>query len=149
MERTSGLEVSKTCDRTSQTRVGLQKGFIDYLTKPFFTAMADMYPCLKTSVEQMQYNRCEGCQCRIFMCTSFAFSRQCLLTQMQHNRCEGCQCHIFMCTSLACSRQHIRCVVFSLFHHFHMSFSCSSSCRSIALCLLCVHLAAIFIPYIF
>lgn len=56
-EAEAGLDVTPTCDRTKQTRVGLQKGFIDFLAKPYFSCVGNMFPKLKTHFERVLENR--------------------------------------------------------------------------------------------
>ena len=45
------------CDRTTQSRVGLQKGFIDFVAGPFHRAVAQQLPGLAPLVLQMEENR--------------------------------------------------------------------------------------------
>ena len=45
------------CDRTTQSRVGLQKGFIDFVAGPFHRAVAQQLPGLAPLVRQMEENR--------------------------------------------------------------------------------------------
>ncbi|EKX46145.1 hypothetical protein GUITHDRAFT_70918, partial [Guillardia theta CCMP2712] len=46
MERASGMEVTPICDRTSQSRVAVQKGFIDFVITPFYTLVGNLLPDL-------------------------------------------------------------------------------------------------------
>ena len=57
LERKAGLPVSPNCDETTVSRVGLQKGFIDFLARPFFVVVADMFPKLKCLLFQIDENR--------------------------------------------------------------------------------------------
>ena len=45
------------CDRSTQSRVGLQKGFIDFVAGPFHRAVAQQLPGLAPLVRQMEENR--------------------------------------------------------------------------------------------
>ena len=47
MEWASGMDVSSMCDRTSQSRVAVQKGMIDHIVAPFCEALAGVLPSLK------------------------------------------------------------------------------------------------------
>lgn len=57
LERQGGMEVTRMCDRDSQSRVGMQKGFIDFVIGPFFCKMEAVYPGLAPCVEHMRVNR--------------------------------------------------------------------------------------------
>ena len=57
LERASGLEVTKACDRRTQSRVGLQVGFIDWVVEPFLRGLAGRYPGLRGLVGQLEDNR--------------------------------------------------------------------------------------------
>jgi hypothetical protein len=57
MEAEAGLDVTPTCDRTRQTRVGLQKGFIDFLAVPYFEAVASVFPKMKEDFARVYENR--------------------------------------------------------------------------------------------
>jgi hypothetical protein len=50
-------QVTPMCDRTTQSRVGLQKGFIDSVAGPFHRAVAQQLPGLAPLVRQMEENR--------------------------------------------------------------------------------------------
>ena len=57
MERASGIRVSPMCDRTSQCRVAVIKGLIDYLILPFCSHLARVLPHLCEVAEQVASNR--------------------------------------------------------------------------------------------
>mmetsp|Transcript_43765 Transcript_43765/g.138318 ORF Transcript_43765/g.138318 Transcript_43765/m.138318 type:complete len:949 (-) Transcript_43765:52-2898(-) len=57
MERASGMEVTPICDRTSQSRVAVQKGFIDFVITPFYTLVGNLLPDLLECFKQIQINR--------------------------------------------------------------------------------------------
>ena len=57
MEREAGLPVSPNCDETTVSRVGLQRGFIDFLARPFYVAVAHMFPKLECLLSQIDENR--------------------------------------------------------------------------------------------
>jgi hypothetical protein len=57
MELEAGLDVTPTCDRTRQTRVGLQKGFIDFLAVPYFEVVASVFPKIKEDFARVYENR--------------------------------------------------------------------------------------------
>mmetsp|Transcript_36321 Transcript_36321/g.58576 ORF Transcript_36321/g.58576 Transcript_36321/m.58576 type:complete len:859 (+) Transcript_36321:178-2754(+) len=57
MERASGMDVSCMCDRTSQSRVAVQKGMIDYIVLPFCTLLAEVIPALQEAFGQIAMNR--------------------------------------------------------------------------------------------
>jgi hypothetical protein len=59
LERASGLEVTGTCDRRTQSRVGLQAGFVDGAVGPLLRGMAGRYPGLGGLVAQLEENRRE------------------------------------------------------------------------------------------
>ena len=42
LERLKGMDVTLTCDRHRQSRVEIQKGFIDFVAFPFFALMAEL-----------------------------------------------------------------------------------------------------------
>ena len=50
VERQHGMVVTPLCDREQQSRVAIQKGFIDYVCAPFFDALATLYPALRPAV---------------------------------------------------------------------------------------------------
>jgi cAMP-specific phosphodiesterase 4 len=56
-ERAGGLDVTGTCDRRTQSRVGLQVGFIDAVAGPFLRGLAGRYPGLGGLVRQLEENR--------------------------------------------------------------------------------------------
>ena len=45
------------CDRASQSRVALQRGFVDAVAGPFFRAAARLLPGLAPAVRQLEENR--------------------------------------------------------------------------------------------
>lgn len=57
MERANGMDVTPTCDRNTQKRVPLQKGFIDFVIGPFYSAVGMLLPELAESFQQLQINR--------------------------------------------------------------------------------------------
>lgn len=57
LERSMGLKVTPTCDRKSQTLVGLQKGFIDFCIGPFFDSVAELWPLARDIMAQVWTNR--------------------------------------------------------------------------------------------
>lgn len=57
MESEAGLHVTPTCDRSKQTRVGLQKGFIDFMAVPYFQAIAGVFPRIRQDFAVMYENR--------------------------------------------------------------------------------------------
>ena len=63
LERASGLEVTGTCDRRTQSRVGLQAGFVDGVVGPLLRGMAGRYPGLGGLVAQLEENRREWGVC--------------------------------------------------------------------------------------
>ena len=44
------MAVTPLCDRAQQSRVAIQKGFIDHVCAPFFDALATLYPALRPAV---------------------------------------------------------------------------------------------------
>jgi hypothetical protein len=56
-EAARGLPKTPACDRETQSRVALQVGFIDFVCSPFYDRLAQIYPDIRDSVEQMQENR--------------------------------------------------------------------------------------------
>jgi len=59
LERQGGMEVTRMCDRETQSRVGMQKGFIDFVIGPFFAKLETAYPGLAPCVDNMRSNRVE------------------------------------------------------------------------------------------
>mmetsp|Transcript_76036 Transcript_76036/g.204012 ORF Transcript_76036/g.204012 Transcript_76036/m.204012 type:complete len:515 (+) Transcript_76036:88-1632(+) len=57
MERANGFEITPMCDRRTQSRVKLQQGFIDFVTLPFYTSIAKLFPELQVLVDQIRTNR--------------------------------------------------------------------------------------------
>ena len=57
LERARGMEVTSTCNRETQSRVELQKGFIDFVCEPFFTELASVHPLCAPLLAQMHANR--------------------------------------------------------------------------------------------
>jgi hypothetical protein len=57
MEREAGLAVSPNCDETTVSRIGLQRGFIDFLARPFYVVVAHMFPELECLLVQIDENR--------------------------------------------------------------------------------------------
>ena len=45
------------CDRAAQSRVALQRGFVDAVAAPLFCAAARLLPGLAPAVRQMEENR--------------------------------------------------------------------------------------------
>ena len=56
LERSLGMEVSALCDRHSESRVALQKGFIGFIA-PFYRAMGELLPGLAPLGERLQRTR--------------------------------------------------------------------------------------------
>jgi len=52
VERTLGMPVTPTCDRRTQSRVDIQRGFIKAVG-PFFDSIATLYPGLRPDVDRM------------------------------------------------------------------------------------------------
>jgi len=59
MERANGMDVTATCDRTTQSRVDLQKGFIDKVIGPYYKTVALFLPAMANIVSQIEVNRAE------------------------------------------------------------------------------------------
>ncbi len=57
MERANGMEVTPTCDRETQKRVPLQKGFIDFVIGPFYKTVGHLIPELADAFKQLEVNR--------------------------------------------------------------------------------------------
>ena len=57
LERAGGLEVTHMCDRLTQSRVALQRGFIDNVVAPMMVIMAELHPGLQPQLEQLRANR--------------------------------------------------------------------------------------------
>lgn len=57
MERASGLAVSAMCDRSTQSRVAVQKGIIEYIVAPFCALLAQALPQLAEPFSQLEVNR--------------------------------------------------------------------------------------------
>jgi len=53
------MDVTPCMDRSTQGRVQLQKGFIDFVCKPFFGPVAVLFPAMARSVRQMHVNRAQ------------------------------------------------------------------------------------------
>lgn len=56
-EKAKNLPLTPMCDRGSQGRVALQKGFIDFVIGPFYKLVGDAVPRLKDSFALMSENR--------------------------------------------------------------------------------------------
>ena len=56
VERQHGMAVTPLCDRAQQSRVAIQKGFIDFVCAPFFDTLAILYPTLRPAVLVMHAN---------------------------------------------------------------------------------------------
>ena len=50
-------QVTPMCDRASQSRVALQRGFVDAVAGPLFRAAARLLPGLAPAVRQLEENR--------------------------------------------------------------------------------------------
>eukprot|EP00286_Rhodomonas_abbreviata_P026452 CAMPEP_0181306350 /NCGR_PEP_ID=MMETSP1101-20121128/10249_1 /TAXON_ID=46948 /ORGANISM="Rhodomonas abbreviata, Strain Caron Lab Isolate" /LENGTH=945 /DNA_ID=CAMNT_0023412393 /DNA_START=482 /DNA_END=3319 /DNA_ORIENTATION=+ len=57
MERANGMDVTPMCDRDTQSRVALQKGFIDFVIGPFYKAVGTVFPAMAHVFGQIQVNR--------------------------------------------------------------------------------------------
>ena len=57
LERAHGLEATPMCDRGAQSRVALQRGFIDGVVAPLLRGMAQLHPGLRPQLEQLEANR--------------------------------------------------------------------------------------------
>ena len=57
LERAGGLEVTPMCDRRAQSRVALQRGFVDGVVAPFLRGMAELHPGLRPHLAQLEENR--------------------------------------------------------------------------------------------
>jgi hypothetical protein len=57
LERAQGLEATPMCDRGAQSRVALQRGFIDGVVAPLLRGMAELRPGLRPQLEQLEANR--------------------------------------------------------------------------------------------
>mmetsp|Transcript_13958 Transcript_13958/g.32370 ORF Transcript_13958/g.32370 Transcript_13958/m.32370 type:complete len:341 (+) Transcript_13958:50-1072(+) len=56
-ERAAHMPLTPMCDRTSQGRVALQKGFVDFVIGPFYKLVADAMPPLHESFTLLWRNR--------------------------------------------------------------------------------------------
>jgi hypothetical protein len=56
-ERELGLPISPFCDRTKTVRSKCQISFMDFITLPFFTTLAEFEPRLQTCCEHLQSNK--------------------------------------------------------------------------------------------
>jgi hypothetical protein len=57
LERAHGLESTPMCDRSAQSRVALQRGFIDGVVAPLLRGMTELHPGLRPQLEQLEANR--------------------------------------------------------------------------------------------
>jgi len=57
MERARGMEVTPMCDRTAQSRVRLQRGFVDSVAAPLFRVAARLLPGMAPLLQQLEDNR--------------------------------------------------------------------------------------------
>jgi len=56
-EKQLGLELTQSFDRKHQSRVGVQKGFVDFVILPFYTQVVKHFPELQNVIETIQHNR--------------------------------------------------------------------------------------------
>jgi len=56
-EKESGMPLTPMCDRTSQGRVALQKGFVDFVIGPYYKLVAAAFPSLNPAFALMWDNR--------------------------------------------------------------------------------------------
>ena len=59
VERQHGMLVTPLCDRAQQSRVAMQKGFMDNVCVPFFDTLATLYPAMRPAVCVMHANRAQ------------------------------------------------------------------------------------------
>jgi hypothetical protein len=50
-------QVTPMCDRTTQSRVGLQRGFVDVIAAPLFRVAAQLLPGMAPLLQQLEDNR--------------------------------------------------------------------------------------------
>ncbi len=57
LERSRGMDVTRTCDRTAQSRVEAQRGFVDCVAAPFLRLLAARLPGLAPAVDRLAVTR--------------------------------------------------------------------------------------------
>jgi cAMP-specific phosphodiesterase len=57
LEKERGLKITPVCDRSCNTIVQLQKSFIDFIARPFFTAVEEEFPSLQGAFDHLHVNR--------------------------------------------------------------------------------------------
>ena len=57
LERSRGMDVTRTCDRTAQSRVEAQRGFIDCVAAPFLRLLAARLPGLAPALDRLAATR--------------------------------------------------------------------------------------------